>query len=104
MSQCATCEMREPRNGDYHNPPLVLMTTPRMPPQPVGQPTQQQQDGSTRLRGLGDVVAKVAAAVGIKPTKGCGCKKRQEALNRLVPFGKQSPPAESQRPAGPTGG
>ncbi|HUQ70681.1 MAG TPA: hypothetical protein VM165_14220 [Planctomycetaceae bacterium] len=39
-----------------------------------------------KLRGLGDVVAAVTSAVGIKP---CGpCKARQEALNRAVPFGK----------------
>lgn len=36
------------------------------------------------LRGLGDVVAKVTSAVGVKP---CGkCKERQAKLNRLVPF------------------
>lgn len=35
-------------------------------------------------RGLGDVIAKVTHAVGIK-TCG-GCKKRQEALNAAVPF------------------
>lgn len=39
-----------------------------------------------KMRGLGDVVAKVASAVGIKAKNGCGCKKRQEALNKLVPF------------------
>jgi hypothetical protein len=38
-----------------------------------------------KLRGLGDVVAAVTSAVGITP---CGkCKQRQEALNRIVPFG-----------------
>lgn len=36
------------------------------------------------VRGLGDVVAKMTSAVGIKPCG--GCKKRQEALNKLVPF------------------
>ena len=43
------------------------------------------------MRGLGDLVAKVAnpiaKALGIN-TQGCGCKQRQEALNRLVPFGE----------------
>ena len=35
-------------------------------------------------RGLGDVVAKVTSAVGVKP---CGkCKKRQAKLNKVVPF------------------
>ena len=37
-----------------------------------------------KLRGLGDVVASVTSAVGIKPCG--GCKERQAALNRLVPF------------------
>lgn len=37
-----------------------------------------------RLEGLGDVVAKVTKAVGIKPCG--GCKKRQEWLNKKVPF------------------
>ena len=36
------------------------------------------------LTGLGDVVAKVTSAVGVKP---CGkCKERQAKLNKLVPF------------------
>ena len=39
-----------------------------------------------KLRGLGDVVAAVTSAVGIRPCS--GCKKRQEALNKLVPFNK----------------
>ena len=36
-------------------------------------------------RGVGDTIAKVTKAVGIKP---CGkCKKRQEALNKRFPYG-----------------
>jgi hypothetical protein len=35
-------------------------------------------------RGLGDVIAAATSAVGIKPCG--GCKERQEALNKLVPF------------------
>jgi hypothetical protein len=38
----------------------------------------------TPVRGLGDVVAKVTKAVGIKPCG--GCKERQKKLNELVPF------------------
>ena len=39
---------------------------------------------SCKSRGLGDVVAKVTSAVGVKP---CGkCKERQAKLNKLVPF------------------
>jgi hypothetical protein len=35
-------------------------------------------------RGLGDTIAKLTNAVGIKPCG--GCKRRQRALNRLVPY------------------
>ena len=35
-------------------------------------------------RGLGDTIAKATKAVGIKPCG--GCKKRQAALNKLVPY------------------
>jgi len=41
-----------------------------------------------RIRGLGDVVARTLSAVGIRKKRGCGCGKRQAALNRLVPFRK----------------
>ena len=35
--------------------------------------------------GLGDVVAGAAKAVGIKPKAGCGCRHRQQAMNRATP-------------------
>lgn len=35
-------------------------------------------------RGLGDTVAKVTKMVGIKPCG--GCQKRQEKLNKLLPY------------------
>ena len=38
-----------------------------------------------RMRGLGDAIAAATTAVGIKPCG--GCKQRQAALNKLVPFG-----------------
>jgi hypothetical protein len=38
-----------------------------------------------KMRGLGDVIAKVTKAFGIKPC--IGCSKRQAKLNKLVPFG-----------------
>lgn len=45
------------------------------------------------LRGLGDLVAKVAEpiakVIGLDKAK-CGCAKRQEALNELIPFKKRS--------------
>mgnify|MGYP003151712521 CR=1 FL=1 len=37
-------------------------------------------------RGLGDTVAKITNAVGIKPCG--GCKKRQEALNKKFKYGR----------------
>jgi hypothetical protein len=50
-----------------------------------------------KIRGLGDVVAAITKATGIDRLvkavtgkKGCGCSKRQSALNKLFPFGKQA--------------
>jgi hypothetical protein len=43
----------------------------------------------SRSTGLGDTVAKVANKLGFKKTEGCGCQKRQEILNKLVPYGKK---------------
>lgn len=43
----------------------------------------------TKMRGLGDLLAKVANPIAkdihLDPAK-CGCKARQEWLNRKVPF------------------
>jgi hypothetical protein len=47
-----------------------------------GQATVVVRDASP---GLGDVVAGAAKAVGIRPSKGCGCEKRRGALNRATP-------------------
>jgi len=51
---------------------------PEQPPEPTGP------------RGLGDfvasMIAKVAPSIAAKPCG--GCKARQEALNRIVPFSK----------------
>lgn len=44
-----------------------------------------------KIRGLGDVISKVTKAVGIRECG--GCKKRREALNRMVPFGRSEPTA-----------
>jgi hypothetical protein len=37
-------------------------------------------------KGLGDTIAKVTTALGIKPCG--GCKERQRALNELFPYGQ----------------
>lgn len=41
-------------------------------------------NGSVVSRGLGDTIAKMTKAVGIKPCG--GCKKRQAILNKAVPY------------------
>lgn len=41
---------------------------------------------SGQWKGLGDVIASAAKAVGIKPCG--GCKRRQAALNRALPFAR----------------
>jgi hypothetical protein len=56
-------------------------STPKAPPAPPPAP----------MRGLGDAIARATTAVGIRPCG--GCKKRQEALNRLVPFKENPPPS-----------
>ena len=40
------------------------------------------------VRGMGDVVANIAKAVGLKQHKDCGCGKKQKQLNNLMPFKK----------------
>ena len=43
-----------------------------------------------RHRGLGDTVAAVLARMGVKEKKKkCGCRKRQEVLNRIAPYNWQ---------------
>jgi len=53
-----------------------------------------------KSKGLGDTIEKITKATGIhKATqliekvtkKPCGCGKRKEALNKAVPYNKQSP-------------
>ena len=40
-----------------------------------------------RPRGFGDTVANtINRYTNIKPKKGCGCKKKQEALNKIFPY------------------
>ena len=49
---------------------------------PHGRPWGWQKPSS----GLGDTIGKIANAIGIKECG--GCKKRKEALNKLVPYKK----------------
>ena len=101
LAGCATCPQREGREGNYRDPPVYGRATVRRPvPQPEpAQAPQEPEEGP--VRGLGDVVARVTKAVGIKP---CGpCQKRREALYRLVPFNRK-PPADASLPEGTAGG
>jgi glycerol dehydrogenase-like iron-containing ADH family enzyme len=53
----------------------------------------------TKSSGLGDTVAKITAAIGLDKVaetvakamgkEDCGCKRRQEKLNELVPYKNQ---------------
>lgn len=84
VDACATCAERESRNGDLRNPPIYgrgeATKQPLAPVAPAAQPAPTE-----RIRGLGDVVHKVTSKLRIRECG--GCKKRREALNRLVPFG-----------------
>ena len=40
---------------------------------------------NSKAKGLGDTIAKITSSLGIKPCG--GCKKRQEKLNKIVPYG-----------------
>jgi len=44
--------------------------------------------GKGKSRGLGDTIAKLTSAVGIKPCG--GCSKRQKKLNEMFPYNKKS--------------
>lgn len=50
-------------------------------------------DNKNVSKGLGDTVAKVIAITSLGsfvPKKGCGCAKRQEALNKLFPYNNKN--------------
>jgi len=49
-------------------------------------PGQPEWNVQMPSRGLGDTVAKITSAVGIKPCG--GCKERQVLLNRVLPYVK----------------
>ena len=53
----------------------------RMPPRP------QIQRQRIQSRGFGDTVANaINKYTNVKPKEGCGCKKKQEALNKMFPY------------------
>ena len=54
----------------------------RIPPRPQIQRRQS--------RGFGDTVANaINKYTNVKPKEGCGCKKRQEMLNKMLPYKRQ---------------
>ena len=56
---------------------------------PVVEDVPVAQEEPEKMKGLGDLVAKtIEKTTGIKSKEGCGCKKRQAALNKWVPFHK----------------
>ena len=57
----------------------------RMPPRPQIQRQRMQP------RGFGDTVANaINKYTNVKPKEGCGCKKRQEMLNKMLPYQKRT--------------
>ena len=52
-------------------------------------------------RGLGDTVAKLTSALGIKPCG--GCEGRRDLLNKLIPYGQKAAPSAPSHPAGGDG-
>ena len=38
------------------------------------------------LSGLGDLIALLTSLIGIHTTHTCGCRKRRDLLNKMVPF------------------
>jgi len=48
-----------------------------------------------KSRGLGDTIAKITKAVGIKPCG--GCKKRQKKLNEWFPYSPEQPRQDGQQ-------
>jgi len=61
--------------------------------------SQREWTYSSKSRGLGDTIAKIAHAIGAdkvasayeKATgKQCGCKKRQDRMNNAIPYKRKS--------------
>jgi len=66
---------------------LSRMPNPMITPgQQFSRLRQENPPEPEKIRGLGDVLAKFFAAIGIKKRKGCGCAKRQNLLNKILPF------------------
>lgn len=104
LAGCGSCPHRIGREGNLYDPPIMDgLTAPDAAQGNVAPPAAPVAPAPARerMRGLGDAVARMTKAVGIKPCG--GCQKRREALNRAFPF-KENPPPKSQPPAASDGG
>lgn len=54
-----------------------------------GKPPKPPEEEDEKIRGLGDLVARGLEKIGIRKKPGCGCHKRQKALNKMVPFSRR---------------
>jgi hypothetical protein len=78
--KCTQCDQVASTRKHYPSmpPPRNCKVHPRYArPEP-------DEEVPAKSRGLGDTIAKITKALGIKPCG--GCKKRQAALNKLVPY------------------
>lgn len=72
------------RNIDDLRTPLITDNAPAFGPHRKTPPKAPRRNPD---RGLGDTVGRVIKAVtGIEATDGCGCAKRKDLLNRIVPY------------------
>lgn len=104
LAGCGSCPHRIAREGNLYDPPIMDgLTAPEAAEGNVAPPAAFPAPAPARepMRGLGDAVARMTKAVGIKPCG--GCQKRRELLNKAFPF-KQNPPPEGQPPAATDGG
>ena len=72
VAKCATCEERETREGNVVDPPLFLGARPAVARAKLTTEMQPPAPGTVappRMRGLGDVVAAMTSAVGIKASR-----------------------------------
>lgn len=59
-----------------------------------------RSQSNLRSEGLGDTIAKITTAIGIKPCG--GCKERQAKLNAAVPYATAPPRTTKPTPAPPS--
>tara|TARA_Y100001973_G_C5160456_1_gene313218 strand:+ start:289 stop:729 length:441 start_codon:yes stop_codon:yes gene_type:complete len=97
---CLACEKRVPvtlKDGkrvfssvDVHVYTQALMScvNDEWPLESIPENSKPNEETTDKSRGLGDTIAKMTNAVGIKPCG--GCKKRQAMLNKAFPYKQKS--------------